>query len=159
MYNLTDSVVIDPVERIIGKRRYSSGCQNNLEPSLKKFKHPPYFVPELAHIVALCDERLPFGLMMSEVFLEIIRLITKLAFKFGYLDLIIFLNNKLLLAYEQRNSAWRMYGPSKWLLLSYSNFKIPDGYSRFWCSSFYLRKVAFTIRFCLHQISDTITGI
>ena len=32
----------------------------------KRHKHPAYFVPELAHIVALCDERLPFALMTTE---------------------------------------------------------------------------------------------
>lgn len=59
--------VVDPSERLIGKRRYVSAGQKTSEPSQKKFKHPPYFVPELAHIVALCDERLPYALMMSEV--------------------------------------------------------------------------------------------
>lgn len=60
--------VVDPTERLIGKRRFISGGQKAIsDPPLKKFKHPPYFVPELAHIVALCDERLPFALMMNEL--------------------------------------------------------------------------------------------
>jgi len=33
----------------------------------KKSKHPPYFIPQLAHIVAMCDERLPFALLCHEV--------------------------------------------------------------------------------------------
>ncbi|XP_050538100.1 mediator of RNA polymerase II transcription subunit 14 [Daktulosphaira vitifoliae] len=30
-------------------------------------KHPAYFIPELAHIVALCDERLPFTVLAQEL--------------------------------------------------------------------------------------------
>lgn len=60
-------VVADPSERLVGKRRFLSASQKGSEPSQKRFRHPPYFVPELAHIVALCDERLPYALMMTEV--------------------------------------------------------------------------------------------
>lgn len=33
----------------------------------KQLKHPAYFIPELAHIVALCDERLPFTVLAQEL--------------------------------------------------------------------------------------------
>jgi hypothetical protein len=58
-------------ERILGKRKLGSpnvpGLTKQGEPSPKKQKNPAYFVPELAHIVAMCDERLPMALITSEV--------------------------------------------------------------------------------------------
>lgn len=33
----------------------------------RRFKHPAYFIPELAHVVALCDERIPFVTLAQEV--------------------------------------------------------------------------------------------
>ncbi|CAG7734428.1 unnamed protein product [Allacma fusca] len=69
----TEVDVLDPSERIMGKRKLGLGSNpmgqivksGELNPA-KKHKHPAYFVPELAHIVALCDERLPFALMTNE---------------------------------------------------------------------------------------------
>lgn len=73
MLNFTmDSAVVDPSERILGKRKLVANPvpqlakPGELNPA-KKQKPPAYFVPELAHIVALCDERLPFALITTEV--------------------------------------------------------------------------------------------
>lgn len=33
----------------------------------RRSKHPAYFIPELAHVVALCDERIPFVTLAQEV--------------------------------------------------------------------------------------------
>lgn len=38
-----------------------------VESVVKKVKHPAYFIPELAHVVALCDERIPFTTLAQEV--------------------------------------------------------------------------------------------
>ncbi|XP_059480317.1 mediator of RNA polymerase II transcription subunit 14 isoform X2 [Neocloeon triangulifer] len=42
------------------KRKMSDG------PAAKRAKHPAYFIPELAHVVAMCDERLPFVAIAAE---------------------------------------------------------------------------------------------
>ena len=34
--------------------------------SRQRSKHPAYFIPELAHVVAMCDERIPFLGMAQE---------------------------------------------------------------------------------------------
>jgi len=33
----------------------------------QRSKHPAYFIPELAHVVAMCDERIPFLSMAQEL--------------------------------------------------------------------------------------------
>lgn len=38
-----------------------------VESASKKAKHPAYFIPELAHVCALCDERIPFTILANEV--------------------------------------------------------------------------------------------
>lgn len=38
-----------------------------VEAANKKVKHPAYFIPELAHVVALCNERIPFTQLAQEV--------------------------------------------------------------------------------------------
>jgi mediator of RNA polymerase II transcription subunit 14 len=43
------------------KRKLSDG------PAAKRAKHPAYFIPELAHVVAMCDERLPFVAVAAEM--------------------------------------------------------------------------------------------
>jgi len=43
------------------KRKLSDG------PVAKRAKHPAYFIPELAHVVAMCDERLPFVAVAAEM--------------------------------------------------------------------------------------------
>ncbi|XP_021960036.1 mediator of RNA polymerase II transcription subunit 14 isoform X1 [Folsomia candida] len=62
----TEVDVLDFSERVLGKRKMGSPHVKPGEPSLKKQKNPAYFVPELAHIVAMCDERLPFALLTVE---------------------------------------------------------------------------------------------
>ena len=57
---------MDSNEIMRGKRQMSGQSKPN-EQGTKKNKHPAYFVPELAHIVAMCDERLPFSLLAHEV--------------------------------------------------------------------------------------------
>lgn len=37
------------------------------ESSARRAKQPAYFISELAHVVAMCDERLPFVGLASEV--------------------------------------------------------------------------------------------
>lgn len=39
-----------------------------MEPSARRSKQPAYFIAELAHVVAMCDERLPFVTLANEVF-------------------------------------------------------------------------------------------
>lgn len=36
-------------------------------PAAKRPRHPAYFIPELAHVVAMCDERLPFVPLAEEL--------------------------------------------------------------------------------------------
>lgn len=40
---------------------------NKSESGTKRTKHPAYFIPELAHVVAMCDERLPFVPLAEEL--------------------------------------------------------------------------------------------
>lgn len=46
----------------MGGRTDAAGMPQNRRP-----KHPAYFIPELAHVVALCDERIPFVTLAQEV--------------------------------------------------------------------------------------------
>lgn len=46
----------------IGGRTDAAGTSQSRRP-----KHPAYFIPELAHVVALCDERIPFVTLAQEV--------------------------------------------------------------------------------------------
>lgn len=46
----------------IGGRTDAAGTSQGRRP-----KHPAYFIPELAHVVALCDERIPFVTLAQEV--------------------------------------------------------------------------------------------
>ncbi|XP_065213759.1 mediator of RNA polymerase II transcription subunit 14-like isoform X2 [Planococcus citri] len=50
--------------------KYASSKRKNLiaiETASKKTKHPAYFIPELAHAVALCDQRIPFTTLTQEL--------------------------------------------------------------------------------------------
>lgn len=38
-----------------------------VEPMARRSKQPAYFIAELAHVVAMCDERLPFVTLANEV--------------------------------------------------------------------------------------------
>lgn len=53
----------------MGGRTDATGTSQNRRP-----KHPAYFIPELAHVVALCDERIPFVTLAQEVRSELINL-------------------------------------------------------------------------------------
>jgi hypothetical protein len=46
------------------QKRKAGGRQ---EAGSRRTKHPAYFIPELAHVVALCDERIPFVTLAQEV--------------------------------------------------------------------------------------------
>lgn len=50
----------------LNKRKSSSG---DAGPSAKQQKtiYPAYFIPELAHVVAMCDEKLPFVCLAQEL--------------------------------------------------------------------------------------------
>lgn len=48
----------------IGKRK--TGPVKN-DPPTRRSKQPAYFITELAHVVAMCDERLPFVSLAIEV--------------------------------------------------------------------------------------------
>lgn len=58
------------VEKGSNKRR-STGPTGRTDapgtPQHRRPKHPAYFIPELAHVVALCDERIPFVTLAQEV--------------------------------------------------------------------------------------------
>lgn len=54
---------VDQSEKFPQKRK-AGGRQ---EPGSRRTKHPAYFIPELAHVVALCDERIPFVTLAQEV--------------------------------------------------------------------------------------------
>uniref|UniRef100_A0A146LY05 Mediator of RNA polymerase II transcription subunit 14 n=4 Tax=Lygus hesperus TaxID=30085 RepID=A0A146LY05_LYGHE len=55
---------VDEQERTDGKRKMP--WKNEGTPS-KRLKNPAYFIPELAHVVALCDERIPFITLAQEL--------------------------------------------------------------------------------------------
>ncbi|XP_072757173.1 mediator of RNA polymerase II transcription subunit 14 isoform X3 [Anoplolepis gracilipes] len=46
----------------VGGRTDTVGTSQN-----RRAKHPAYFIPELAHVVALCDERIPFVILAQEL--------------------------------------------------------------------------------------------
>jgi mediator of RNA polymerase II transcription subunit 14 len=53
----------DQSDKFPGKRKTGS----RQEQGSRRTKHPAYFIPELAHVVALCDERIPFVTLAQEV--------------------------------------------------------------------------------------------
>lgn len=53
----------------VGGRTDAAGASQSRRP-----KHPAYFIPELAHVVALCDERIPFVTLAQEVRSEICKM-------------------------------------------------------------------------------------
>ncbi|XP_046742942.1 mediator of RNA polymerase II transcription subunit 14 isoform X1 [Diprion similis] len=67
--NDQDGGCITEVEKGGGKRR-SGGPGGRTEAGgtnqARRPKHPAYFIPELAHVVALCDERIPFVTLAQE---------------------------------------------------------------------------------------------
>ncbi|XP_015120340.1 mediator of RNA polymerase II transcription subunit 14 isoform X1 [Diachasma alloeum] len=54
-----------------GNKRRSTGPSGRQDasgtPQSRRPKHPAYFIPELAHVVALCDERIPFITLALEL--------------------------------------------------------------------------------------------
>ncbi|KAJ8894673.1 hypothetical protein PR048_007338 [Dryococelus australis] len=56
--------VDEQTEKPAAVKRKNSGKQ---EPAGRRSKHPAYFIPELAHMVAMCDERLPFVALAQEL--------------------------------------------------------------------------------------------
>lgn len=59
-------VDVDQPDKCFGKRKYNLKG-HGMESSSKRSKPPAYFIPELAHIVAMCDERLPFSCFVEEL--------------------------------------------------------------------------------------------
>lgn len=51
----------------IGKRKAAGVSESAPLSKQQKTVYPAYFIPELAHIVAMCDEKLPFIAMAQEV--------------------------------------------------------------------------------------------
>ncbi|XP_075216285.1 mediator complex subunit 14 isoform X2 [Lycorma delicatula] len=47
-----------------GKRKCAA---SRADSASRRAKHPAYFIPELAHVVALCDERIPFVTLTQEL--------------------------------------------------------------------------------------------
>lgn len=62
--NVDIGIDIDQPEAGSLKRKISN---NKSEPSIRRSKQPAYFIAELAHVVAMCDERLPFVALASEL--------------------------------------------------------------------------------------------
>lgn len=65
------TVVIDTSvssDKLGGKRKAGS----RPESAARRSKHPAYFIPELAHVVAMCDERLPYVSLAQEVIFHFI---------------------------------------------------------------------------------------
>lgn len=50
-------------ESLDGKRKLTVTKHD----SVKKAKNPAYFIADLAHVVALCDERVPFAILAQEL--------------------------------------------------------------------------------------------
>lgn len=72
--NDQDGGYITEVVETTSKRR-STGLGSRTDPAgasqSRRPKHPAYFIPELAHVVALCDERIPFVTLAHEVRIKI----------------------------------------------------------------------------------------
>ena len=50
------------------KRKATTKSESNA----RRTKQPAYFIAELSHVVAMCDERLPFVVLASEVINELV---------------------------------------------------------------------------------------
>lgn len=65
--------ITEVVEKGSNKRRSgTSGGRTDVTgtPQNRRPKLPAYFIPELAHVVAFCDERIPFVTLAQEVILN-----------------------------------------------------------------------------------------
>jgi len=69
--NDQDGGCITEVVETTNNKRRSTGVGGRTDvagtPQNRRPKHPAYFIPELAHVVALCDERIPFVTLAQEV--------------------------------------------------------------------------------------------
>ncbi|XP_025271360.1 mediator of RNA polymerase II transcription subunit 14 isoform X4 [Camponotus floridanus] len=65
------SVDSEVVETTMSNKRRSTGIGGRTDAvgtsQNRRAKHPAYFIPELAHVVALCDERIPFVTLAQEL--------------------------------------------------------------------------------------------
>jgi len=63
--------ITEVVETTMSNKRRSTGIGGRTDAvgtsQNRRAKHPAYFIPELAHVVALCDERIPFVTLAQEV--------------------------------------------------------------------------------------------
>ncbi|XP_012271319.1 mediator of RNA polymerase II transcription subunit 14 isoform X2 [Orussus abietinus] len=66
-FTSVDSEVVEKA----GNKRRSTGAAGRTDAAgtsqNRRPKHPAYFIPELAHVVALCDERIPFVTLAQEL--------------------------------------------------------------------------------------------
>lgn len=53
--------------KFTGNKRKSSGVDAGPPSKQQKTIYPAYFIPELAHVVAMCDEKMPFMAMAEEL--------------------------------------------------------------------------------------------
>lgn len=58
---------IDPIDDVSNKRKQCFGSESASASKQPKTVYPAYFIPELAHVVAMCDEKLPFVALAQEV--------------------------------------------------------------------------------------------
>lgn len=69
--NDQDGGCITEVVETTNNKRRSIGIAGRMDavgmPQHRRLKHPAYYIPELAHVVALCDERIPFVTLAQEV--------------------------------------------------------------------------------------------
>ncbi|EFN69905.1 Mediator of RNA polymerase II transcription subunit 14, partial [Camponotus floridanus] len=63
--------ITEVVETTMSNKRRSTGIGGRTDAvgtsQNRRAKHPAYFIPELAHVVALCDERIPFVTLAQEL--------------------------------------------------------------------------------------------
>lgn len=68
-YKKTNEFVTEATE--ISAKRRSAGPSGRADTGTilqnRRSKQPAYFIPELAHVVALCDERIPFVTLAQEL--------------------------------------------------------------------------------------------
>lgn len=65
--NASGSAANGMVATVAGAKRKMTDSQADRPPPAKQPKNPSYFIPELAHIVNMCDEKLPFVALAQEL--------------------------------------------------------------------------------------------
>lgn len=58
---------INSIDDVSNKRKHCFGSESVSASKQPKTVYPAYFIPELAHVVAMCDEKLPFVALAQEV--------------------------------------------------------------------------------------------